>query len=139
VTALPDDLAVLLAALHAERNPGVYVYCALPADTDPGSLPAIGLFREREGVTAILTEAAASLAGLRPAFRAAWITLSVHSDLHAVGLTAAIAAALAAEGISCNVVAAVHHDHLFVPIDRADDAIAALDRLQAAAQRPSSS
>jgi hypothetical protein len=69
------------------------------------------------------------------AFRAAWITLSVYSDLHAVGLTAAVAAALASEGISCNVVAALRHDHLFVPVDRADDALTVLERLQAEARR----
>ena len=86
-------------------------------------------------MTVILEEAAAAAAGLQPAFRAAWITLTVHSDLHAVGLTAAVSAALAAEGISVNIVAAVSHDHLFVPVERADDAIAILDRLQAEAQR----
>ncbi len=53
----------------------------------------------------------------------------MHSDLAAVGLTAAFATALAAEGLSCNVIAGVHHDHLFVPWDRRVDAMAALERL----------
>jgi hypothetical protein len=129
------DLDDLLASLQAERNPGVYVYSALPAGVDAADVPALGVFREQEGVTAILEEAAAAERGLTVAFRAAWITLRVYSDLHAVGLTAAVAAALASEGISCNVVAALHHDHLFVPVDRADDALAALERLQAEARR----
>jgi hypothetical protein len=64
-------------------------------------------------------------------FRAAWITLTVHSDLHAVGLTAAVADALAGKRISCNVVAAAHHDHLFVPVDEGAAALAALRDLQA--------
>jgi len=54
----------------------------------------------------------------------------VPSDLAAVGLTAAFAQALAAVGISCNVLAGAHHDHLFVPVDRATDALAALRALQ---------
>lgn len=129
------DLDVLLASLHAERQPGAYAFCVLPPGVSPASVDAIGLFREREGVTAILRAETAAAMGLTVVFRAAWITLTVHSDLEAVGLTAAVAAALAAEDVSCNVVAAVHHDHLFVPIDRADAAMAALDRLQASSRR----
>ncbi len=61
----------------------------------------------------------------------AWITLTVHSSLEAVGLTAAVANTLASAGIACNVLAGFHHDHLLVPIDRVDDAMAALSRLSA--------
>ncbi|HCH64870.1 MAG TPA: acetyltransferase, partial [Deltaproteobacteria bacterium] len=71
-------------------------------------------------------------AGLSVLFRAAWITLTVHSDLQAVGLTAAVASALTAVGVSCNVVAGAHHDHLFVPEGMADRAMAALRDLQEA-------
>jgi hypothetical protein len=66
-------------------------------------------------------------------FRAAWITLQVHSDLAAVGLTAAFSSALAQAGISCNVVAGMHHDHLFVPVDQAQQAMRSLQALQQAA------
>ena len=62
-------------------------------------------------------------------FRCAWITLRVHSDRHAVGLTAAFATALGQAGISCNVVAAAYHDHLFVAADAADRAVAVLQEL----------
>ena len=57
------------------------------------------------------------------------ISLTVHSDLAAVGLTAAIAAALTSRGISANVVAGFYHDHVFVPWDRRGDAMAALREL----------
>ena len=54
----------------------------------------------------------------------------MHSALDAVGLTAAVAGALAEAGISCNVLAGAHHDHLLVPVDRADDALVALAQLR---------
>jgi hypothetical protein len=68
-------------------------------------------------------------------FRAAWITLMVHSDLEAVGLTAAFAHALGQAGISCNVVAGAYHDHIFVPFEQALPAMDALIELQRASLR----
>ena len=62
------------------------------------------------------------------------ITLQVYSDLEGVGLTAAVATALAEEGIPCNVVAALHHDHLFVPETQGQRALACLQALSRAAQ-----
>ena len=125
------DLHELLSAMQPQLNSGVYVYCVIPHDSDATGMNAIATFRETEGTTVILEEPAAAAFRLTPLFRAAWITLTVDSDLHAVGLTAAVATALADAGISCNVVAAAHHDHLFVPADRADAAMQVLRRLQA--------
>jgi uncharacterized protein len=106
---------------------GTYAFCRLAGDAVPKS--AIGWFREAEGATVILPLEDANAESLAIDFEAAWIALGVESSLSAVGLTAAIAAALAAEGIACNVVAACRHDHLFVPMDRADDAMKVLARL----------
>jgi hypothetical protein len=64
--------------------------------------------------------------GLEYEFVAAWIVLRVHSALDAVGLTAAVSSRLAEDGISCNVIAGLRHDHLLVPVDRARDALQAL-------------
>jgi hypothetical protein len=125
------DLHELLSAMQPMLNGGVYVYCVIPHEADATGMNAIATFRETEGTTVILEEPVAAAHRLTPLFRAAWITLTVNSDLHAVGLTAAVAAALADAGISCNVVAAAHHDHLFVPADRADAAMQVLRRLQA--------
>ncbi len=111
-------------------NEGVYVFASVPPDTDTRSLEPIATFREAEGLTLIVEEQRAQKAGLPVLFRAAWITLTVHSDLQAVGLTAAVAAALAQVHISCNVVAAAFHDHLFVPVESGGDAVAALQQLQ---------
>jgi hypothetical protein len=129
VAPASSPLAELLRTLNAVRHPGIYAYCALPPGVDLSDIPAVAIVRETEGVTVIAEESVALARGLDIRFRAAWITLSVYSALDAVGLTAAVAGALAAEGIACNVVAAVHHDHLFVPVDAAARAMAALARL----------
>lgn len=91
------------------------------------------MFREREGVSVILPADEAHAFGLPPAMECAWLTLEVHSPLDAAGLTAAVARALTDEGIPCNVVAALHHDHLFVPVGRGRDALNALRRLSSSA------
>lgn len=126
-----SDLAELLRSMQPVLNPGVYAFCVVPEGADTTRFSPLGTFREAEGVTVIVEESVAATHGLTPLFKAAWITLMVNSDLAAVGLTAAISRALADAGISCNVVAAAHHDHLFVPVERGSDAIEVLRRLQA--------
>jgi hypothetical protein len=85
--------------------------------------------REAEGTTLVVERGEAERAGLHGEFPSAWITLEVHSALEAVGFTAAFSAALTRAGISANVVAAFHHDHVFVPEHRADDALRVLGEL----------
>lgn len=87
-----------------------------------GEVPtdAFALIREDEGLSAIMPGAGGDFAR---------ITLMVHSALEGVGLTAAVSGALASAGIACNVVAGFHHDHLFVPWQRRDEALAVLQRL----------
>ena len=125
------DLAELLATMAPELNAGTWAWCALPDGEPLGDVDPVATMREPEGRSVVVAEADAIARGWPVAFRAAWITLRVHSDLAAVGLTAAFARALGDAGIPCNVVAGVHHDHLFVPADRADDALRALRDLQA--------
>ena len=124
-----SDLTQLLRSLEPELHEGVYVFAVLPAGRELGSLPVVATFQEREGLTVVLEEGAARLAGLSSLFRAAWITLTVHSDLEAVGLTAAFSGALAGAGISCNVLAGAYHDHLFVPVARTQEALDLLRKL----------
>ena len=95
---------------------------------------AIGTFREDEGVTAIIPAALAEELQQGGADMAR-ITLTVHSDLEGVGLTAAVSNALAEAGIACNVVAAFHHDHLFVPWERREAALGILEDLSKDADR----
>jgi len=112
------------------RNEGVFVFASLPAGTNPAFLQPIATMREKEGLTVVIEETQAIKANLPVLFRAAWITLNVHSDLQAVGLTAAFATALARANISCNVMAGAFHDHLFVPIESGEEALAVLQALQ---------
>ena len=125
-----SELSELLRTLRPVLNPGNYVFAVLPHDADSSALEPLATFRENEGVTVLVEEDRARLAGLRVLFRAAWITLTVHSDLQAVGLTAAVAGALTRANISCNMIAAAHHDHVFVPAESARAAIEALQALQ---------
>src|ERR687892_2259195 len=106
------DLQALLATMHPVLRPGDYVYVLWPHGKPlvPGIEAAV---REAEGLTVVLPRAEADGHGLKYDFVAAWITLEVHSALEAVGLTAAVAQALTEAGISANVVAGYHHDHLF--------------------------
>lgn len=122
------DLERLLREMRPRLNAETCAYCALPAGV-PLPAGAIGWFREAEGESVILPLTAARAAGLTIAFEAAWITLEVHSALEAVGLTAAVAAALADRGIPCNVVAALRHDHLFVPAERGPEVLSLLQEL----------
>ena len=130
MTNRPEELHALLATLDPVLHEGVYVFCVAASGRDLSALKPIAMFQELEGTTVIVDEATAARHGLAPLFRSAWITLTVHSDLQAVGLTAAISTALAKAGISCNVVAAVYHDHVFVPIESAGEALRILEDLQ---------
>jgi hypothetical protein len=124
------DLPALLRTMQPVLNPGTYVYAPVPGGSQLPADAIVASIREPEGLSVVMEESAAQRARLSPVFRCAWITLSVNSDLQAVGLTAAFSSALARAGISCNVVAGVNHDHLFVPIEQADPALEVLRALQ---------
>jgi hypothetical protein len=121
------DLELMLSTIHVKRRPGTYCFVV---GNDALASSAEATVREDEGITAVVPIEVARSHGLEPDFLAAWLTLRVHSALEAVGLTAAFSAALTDEGISCNVIAGYHHDHLLVPADRVDDAIAAIEGLR---------
>lgn len=125
------NLGILLSSLSPRLNPGRFVFCCVAQPSVVQMAAAIGSFREAEGTTLILAREEAERLGLAYDYVAAWITLEVHSSLAAVGLTAAFAKALAGEGISCNVIAGYHHDHLFVAEADAEKALAALQQLAA--------
>ncbi|MBC7297567.1 MAG: ACT domain-containing protein [Demequina sp.] len=125
------DLATLIASMRPHRDPVTYVWASV--ETIPSGIVPLATMREAEGLTVVCSRDDADAAGLGHTFPCARITLTVHSSLEAVGLTAAFAAALSEAGISANVVAGYHHDHIFVPVERAADAMAALEQLAASA------
>jgi hypothetical protein len=125
------DLDKLLRTMKAEHQPGDYVFCIVEDFRTVPLAEAVLMFRENEGITVIIRKELADKLGLSYSFVAAWINLTVYSSLEAVGLTAAFSKALAENDISCNVVAAFYHDHLFVPQKDAAKAMEILDRFSA--------
>ncbi len=116
--------------MHPVKNSGVYVFSSLPHGSDVRSLDPVATMREVEGITVIVEEEIAKAAKLQVLFRSTWITLNVHSDLQAVGLTAAFTSALGKANISCNVIAGAFHDHIFVPVESGEEALSALQALE---------
>ncbi|MGB3493992.1 MAG: ACT domain-containing protein [Elainellaceae cyanobacterium] len=129
------QLSTLLASMHPVLSIDEHVFCVVSGSESshasvtqsllkeyPDIFP-IGQFQEEEGTTLILKRADADQMGLAYEFVARKITLTVHSSLSAVGFMAAIATHLSQQGISVNPVSGYYHDHLFVPSDRADEAM----------------
>ena len=127
------NLPALLATLNPVLREGEYVYVLWPhgRPLEPGIQAAV---REAEGLTVVLPRERADSLGLPYDFVAAWITLEVHSELEAVGLTAAVGKTLTDARISCNVLAGFHHDHLLVPVADAPRALEVLNELSAASR-----
>ena len=125
------NLNTLLKNMMPVLNEGDYVFCSISDLNGIDINEIIASFKEIEGTTVILKKQIADDLKLPYSYTASWITLTVHSSLEATGLTAAFATALADEGISCNVVAAYYHDHIFVDKKDADKAIEALTNLSA--------
>lgn len=125
-----SNLDALLASMEPVLNEGAYYFSTIE---DWQILPVsdvIAVVQEKEGVSVIVSEDIAQKYRLKAQFKSAWITLNVHSDLAAVGLTAAFASALGKANISCNVVAGNYHDHIFVPYEQAELAMETLRALQ---------
>lgn len=122
------DLHQILKSLRPEVRQGEFVFVSV-APTQVHELPYEAVVKENEGTTVVLRKQAADDAGLSYDYVAGWITLTVHSALDSVGLTAAFATALAAAGISCNVLAGLHHDHLLVASSQTPAALKVLEKL----------
>lgn len=123
------NLQRLLRTLKPVLNEGDFIFYSLPDLSVININDIIFSFKEKEGFTVILEKSLADKLNIPYSFVAAWITLTVHSSLEAVGLTAAFSKSLADEQISCNVVAGFYHDHIFVAKQDAEKAMQALGKL----------
>jgi hypothetical protein len=132
-----SDLNTLLRSMKPEMQEGIFVFCTLPeGEAIPANLEPVHIFREREGTAFVVRREEAEAAGLPWQFASRLITLTVHSSLEAVGFLAAVTAPLAEAGISVNAVSAFYHDHLFVPVERAEEAQRILQKLAGEVEDP---
>lgn len=123
------ELRALLQDLAPRLSDEVYVLVALPPGAPvPPALKPLGRFSEAEGETLIVARDAAAYHGLGGTFPSRMITLTVDSSPDAVGLLATVAHWLAEADIPVNAISAVNHDHLLVPVERAEEALAILER-----------
>ena len=122
-------LSKLIKGIAPKLNEGEYVFVSVPDLSGIERSHTICVFRETEGVSLVMERKRADELKLKYEFAASWITLGVHSSLEAVGLTAMVSDVLARNRISCNVIAAYYHDHLFVAKADASKAMKVLSEL----------
>jgi hypothetical protein len=124
-----SNLESLLRNMEPAVVPGEYVFCTINESQLEDLEAPLMVFREKEGPTVIITKAVAEHNGFPVEPTWGLVSLSVHSDLEAIGFLAAITKHLAEAGISVNAVSAFYHDHLFVPYGREDEVVTLLSKL----------
>lgn len=114
--------------MEPKLRDGEYVFTCIAAGRygDAAELAPIAMFMEDEGMTLVVPRHSADEHGVNYASVFKCITLCVHSSLNAVGFTAAFSKRLADNGLGANVIAGYFHDHIFVPSECAESAMAAL-------------
>lgn len=123
------DLGRLIREMKPELHEGEYVFCTVSEFRLSIDIEPLFLFQEQEGTTVILPKQRAEQLELPYSFVSAWVTLTIHSALQAIGFISAISQELAKAGISCNVISAYYHDHLFVPIEQAQRTMTVLNMM----------
>ena len=121
------NLARLLSGLRPELRGTDWGYAVAPAV--PEGMRPFAALAEDEGMTLVAPLGELRAAGLAAEGPMARITLTVHSSLQAVGLSAAVCGALAEAGISANVLAGFFHDHIMLAAADADRAMKVLEQL----------
>ena len=108
------NLNIILKSIDPILNKGEYVFCTIENILRIDFSKIISFIKEENAYSIIIGKEYALQLSLPFSESFAWITLSVHSSLEAVGLTALFSRLLADNGLSCNVVAGYYHDHIFV-------------------------
>lgn len=123
-----EDLEKLLSSMSPELMEGEFVFCTVPNGkySDYQDLSPLATFIEAGGLTLVVIKESADSSGLEYESIFKCITLTVHSSLEAVGLTAAVSTKLSEHKISANIIAAYYHDHVFVPAESAETALSLL-------------
>ena len=126
------NLNTLLKTMEPTLDPETYVFITTtqPLSTLLPKLESLDpqlLAQEKEGLTIVTTQSLAAAHGFQEAvFPCRKISLTIHSSLEAVGLIAAITDRLKDFKISTNVVSGFYHDHIYVPVAKAEEAMSVL-------------
>jgi hypothetical protein len=124
------NLSQLLKTMQPALLEGSWAFVTVPKGRAlPAGITPLMTCQEPEGLSLILSEADVLRSGLPHAFFCKCISITVHSSLYSVGFLATVSAALAKAAMSINIVSAYHRDYLFVPTNRADEAVALLKKL----------
>jgi hypothetical protein len=115
--------------MSPKLNAGEYVFVTVNDLHNIDRNDTICEFREKEGITIVISKKRADELKLPYEHIASWIRLMIHSSLDAVGLTALFSTELAKYIISCTVIAAYYHDLIFVDKIDAVQAVEVLTRL----------
>ena len=104
---------------------GEYVYVSFEFDLiqKKDCHKIFSIINEKEGVCAIIEKEYADRVNAKYDAVFSIITLQVYSSLNSVGLTEYVSSICHELNVPCNVIAGLHHDHILVPTNKAQDVV----------------